>query len=74
MTDLLNFCFHRFTKRKIICSRISDVTLQIAGHVNMSSNTPLPEETRKIAYTVEVCDCPEGYEGLSCQVCTSTHY
>ncbi|OQV23620.1 Laminin subunit alpha-2 [Hypsibius exemplaris] len=41
-------------------------------HVAMSVADPKQHETTKMQ-SVERCDCPSGYEGLSCETCTSGH-
>lgn len=44
-------------------SSISEISLTVA-----EAGTPVEENEK--AYQIEKCDCPAGYSGLSCEVCT----
>jgi hypothetical protein len=44
--------------------QLSDFELDFADHRPISSN---PEKANE----VEVCECPEGYAGNSCEICAS---
>jgi hypothetical protein len=43
-----------------LCLRLSDLSLEHAEQDQYSSGSP--------ALAVEVCDCPQGYTGTSCEV------
>nr|XP_039259403.1 basement membrane-specific heparan sulfate proteoglycan core protein-like isoform X1 [Styela clava] len=51
----------------MLSTGIGDVRLRVA----QQSATPGGSSTGVMAYDVEKCICPEGYEGLSCQYCAA---
>ncbi|XP_060095142.1 laminin subunit alpha-2 isoform X2 [Heteronotia binoei] len=48
-------------------SRISEISLEVSEEGNISGRTPR-------AQLIEKCDCPLGYTGLSCEVCSPGFY
>lgn len=53
-------CFNRFIS---VTSRLKSVSIEAADHASTGS---------KVASAVELCDCPPGYDGTSCEVSTET--
>uniref|UniRef100_A0A4W3J550 Laminin subunit alpha-1 n=1 Tax=Callorhinchus milii TaxID=7868 RepID=A0A4W3J550_CALMI len=49
-------------------SRISNITMEIAMEEDDT------HAGRERAHQIEICDCPPGYAGLSCQVCAPGFY
>ncbi|XP_067834515.1 laminin subunit alpha-1 isoform X2 [Heptranchias perlo] len=49
-------------------SRISNISMEIAMEEDES------HATRDRAHQIEICDCPSGYAGLSCQECAPGFY
>ncbi|NWJ04763.1 LAMA2 protein, partial [Crypturellus undulatus] len=48
-------------------SRISEISMEVAKNGSVSGMSPQ-------AYLIEKCDCPLGYSGLSCELCSSGFY
>ncbi|NXG28484.1 LAMA2 protein, partial [Dromaius novaehollandiae] len=48
-------------------SRISEISMEVAEDGSVSGMSPQ-------AYLIEKCDCPLGYSGLSCELCSSGFY
>ncbi|NWI15207.1 LAMA2 protein, partial [Crypturellus soui] len=48
-------------------SRISEISVEVATNGSVSGTSPQ-------AYLIEKCDCPLGYSGLSCELCSSGFY
>lgn len=63
LADLETILIRATYSTTILRSSISDVAMEIASEGDLMTEP---------AYEVERCDCPNGYEGLSCEV--RNHY
>ena len=42
--------------------------------VSLDSAKEIGEEAKDAALSVEICECPEGYTGSSCQLCSPGYF
>ncbi|RVE42173.1 hypothetical protein evm_013174 [Chilo suppressalis] len=70
LRDLRRVLVRATLVRNIESTSIADVSMDTAGEQSFAG--PLDSSPR--ATSVEVCMCPEGYSGTSCESCTSGHY
>ncbi|XP_035902063.1 basement membrane-specific heparan sulfate proteoglycan core protein isoform X6 [Anopheles stephensi] len=64
LSDLKNILIRATTKESTRVSKLSDIAL----------GTAIPTRTSEPAEEVEMCRCPKGYRGTSCEQCEDLHY
>ncbi|EAA44666.5 AGAP003656-PA [Anopheles gambiae str. PEST] len=64
LSNLEHILIRATTKESTSVSRLSDITL----------GTAIPTRTPYPAVEVEMCRCPPGYRGTSCEQCEDLHY
>uniref|UniRef100_A0A182P409 Terribly reduced optic lobes n=1 Tax=Anopheles epiroticus TaxID=199890 RepID=A0A182P409_9DIPT len=64
LSNLEHILIRATTKEPTTVSRLSDITL----------GTAIPTRTDYPAVEVEMCRCPPGYRGTSCEQCEDLHY
>uniref|UniRef100_A0A182JY83 Basement membrane-specific heparan sulfate proteoglycan core protein n=1 Tax=Anopheles christyi TaxID=43041 RepID=A0A182JY83_9DIPT len=64
LSNLEHILIRATTKESTSVSRLSDITL----------GTAIPTRTPYAAVEVEMCRCPPGYRGTSCEQCEDLHY
>ncbi|XP_041762389.1 basement membrane-specific heparan sulfate proteoglycan core protein isoform X4 [Anopheles merus] len=64
LSNLEHILIRATTKESTSVSRLSDITL----------GTAIPTRTPYPAMEVEMCRCPPGYRGTSCEQCEDLHY
>uniref|UniRef100_A0A182QPA6 Basement membrane-specific heparan sulfate proteoglycan core protein n=1 Tax=Anopheles farauti TaxID=69004 RepID=A0A182QPA6_9DIPT len=64
LSNLEHILIRATTKERTHVSRLSDIAL----------GTAIPTRTYVVADEVELCRCPPGYRGTSCEQCEDLHY
>ncbi|XP_045489882.1 basement membrane-specific heparan sulfate proteoglycan core protein isoform X8 [Pieris rapae] len=62
-------------RRVLVRATLSDELLSTAiADVSMDTASELSDSTSPVAKSVEICICPEGYSGTSCETCNAGYY
>ncbi|CAH4038670.1 unnamed protein product [Pieris brassicae] len=62
-------------RRVLVRATLSDDVLSTAiADVSMDTASELSDSSSPVAKSVEICICPEGYSGSSCETCNAGYY